>query len=73
MVVSVSLGVGSLAWVEDPDVAWVDCEVVEANGEDIKVVIKTSWIYPKDDEVPPCGADEMTTLAYLNEPAFWTN
>ncbi|CAK9155925.1 unnamed protein product [Ilex paraguariensis] len=32
------LGIGSLAWVRDPDVAWVDCEVVEANGEEIKVL-----------------------------------
>lgn len=30
--------VGSLIWVEDPDVAWIDGEVVAVNGEDIKVL-----------------------------------
>lgn len=35
--VSVSLGVGSLVWVQDPDVAWIDGEVLEVNGADIKI------------------------------------
>lgn len=35
---SVSLPVGSLVWVEDPDVAWIDGEVLELNGSDIKVL-----------------------------------
>lgn len=30
--------VGSLVWVEDSDVAWIDGEVVEVNGQDIKVL-----------------------------------
>lgn len=34
---SVSLGVGSLVWVEDPELAWLDGEVVEVNGDTIKV------------------------------------
>lgn len=34
---SVSLGVGSLVWVEDPEFAWIDGEVVEVNGDTIKV------------------------------------
>ncbi|KAG6757275.1 hypothetical protein POTOM_037582 [Populus tomentosa] len=29
--------VGSFVWVEDPEEAWMDGEVVEVNGEDIKV------------------------------------
>ena len=33
-----SLVVGSLVWVEDSDIAWIDGEVVEVNGEDIKVL-----------------------------------
>lgn len=35
---AVSLVVGSLVWVEDPDEAWIDGEVVEINGENIKVL-----------------------------------
>lgn len=34
---AVSLVVGSLVWVEDPDAAWIDGEVMEINGEGIKV------------------------------------
>ncbi|RVW53706.1 Myosin-6 [Vitis vinifera] len=55
---SVSLGVGSLVWVEDPELAWLDGEVVEVNGDTIKVactsgktvVVKGSNVYPKDAE-----------------------
>ncbi|MBA0802680.1 hypothetical protein Gohar_012957, partial [Gossypium harknessii] len=76
-----SLVVGSLVWVEDPDDAWIDGEVVEVKGEDIKVlctsgktvVVKASNIYPKDAEAPPCGVDDMTKLAYLHEPGVLQN
>ncbi|KAL0737075.1 hypothetical protein Bca4012_013285 [Brassica carinata] len=30
--------VGSCVWVEDPDEAWIDGEVVEVNGQEIKVL-----------------------------------
>ncbi|KAL2556956.1 Myosin-6 [Forsythia ovata] len=81
MVASVSLGVGSLVWVEDQDEAWIDGEVVSVNGEDIKihctsgktVVAKSSNVYPKDAEAPPCGVDDMTKLAYLHEPGVLHN
>ncbi|PPR95106.1 hypothetical protein GOBAR_AA25555 [Gossypium barbadense] len=76
-----SLAVGSLVWVEDPDIAWIDGEVVQVNGEDIKVlctsgktvVVKASNLYPKDAEAPPCGVDDMTKLAYLHEPGVLQN
>ena len=29
--------VGSHVWVEDPDEAWIDGEVVEVNDEEIKI------------------------------------
>ena len=32
--------VGSHVWVEDPDICWVDGEVVKINGEELE--IKTS-------------------------------
>ncbi|CAA2934072.1 myosin-6-like [Olea europaea subsp. europaea] len=81
MVASVSLGMGSLVWVEDLDEAWIDGEVVAVNGEDIKVqctsgkivVAKSSNVYPKDAETPPCGVDDMTKLAYLHEPGVLHN
>ncbi|KAL3850022.1 hypothetical protein ACJIZ3_011904 [Penstemon smallii] len=81
MVASVTFGVGSLVWVEDPDVAWIDGEVISVNGEDIKVlctsgktvVVKSSNVYAKDSEAPPCGVDDMTKLAYLHEPGVLQN
>ncbi|CAK9147361.1 unnamed protein product, partial [Ilex paraguariensis] len=49
-----SLGFRSLAWVRDPDVAWVDCEVVEANGEDIKDLVLNKY----------ADVDDSSTLTY---------
>ncbi|XP_055832914.1 myosin-6-like isoform X2 [Solanum dulcamara] len=81
MAASVSLGVGSLVWVQDPDLAWIDGEVLEINGTDIKVsctsgktvVVKSCNLYPKDAEAPPSGVDDMTKLAYLHEPGVLHN
>lgn len=36
--VSGGIAVGSHVWAEDSEEAWVDGEVVEVNGEEIKVV-----------------------------------
>lgn len=33
----VKIAVGSLVWVEDPDVSWIDGEVLEVNDEEIKI------------------------------------
>ncbi|WRX08322.1 IQ motif [Theobroma cacao] len=79
--ITAGLGVGSLVWVEDSDIAWIDGEVVEVKREDIKVlctsgktiVVKASNVYPKDAEAPPCGVDDMTKLAYLHEPGVLQN
>ncbi|XVE81493.1 hypothetical protein DITRI_Ditri15bG0068800 [Diplodiscus trichospermus] len=76
-----SIIVGSLVWAEDPEVAWIDGEVMEVNGEEITikctsektVVAKASNIYPKDPEFPSCGVDDMTKLAYLHEPGVLQN
>ncbi|XP_048626595.1 myosin-6-like [Brassica napus] len=73
--------VGSCVWVEDPDEAWIDGEVVEVNGQEIKVlctsgkhvVTKASNVYPKDTEAPASGVDDMTRLAYLHEPGVLQN
>lgn len=33
----INYAIGSLVWVEDPDIAWIDGEIIEINGELIKV------------------------------------
>ncbi|XXG61768.1 hypothetical protein AAC387_Pa05g0296 [Persea americana] len=81
MAAPANIAVGSLVWVEDPDVAWIDGKVVQVNGKDIKiictdertVVANVSSVYPKDAEAPPCGVDDMTKLAYLHEPGVLQN
>ncbi|XP_034685364.1 myosin-6-like isoform X1 [Vitis riparia] len=81
MSVPVKVVVGSHVWVEDPEIAWIDGEVVEVNGEEIKIictsgktiVANASDVYPKDTEAPPHGIDDMTKLAYLHEPGVLQN
>ncbi|KAE8665603.1 Myosin-10 [Hibiscus syriacus] len=73
--------VGSEVWVADPDDAWIDGEVLDINGDEIKVkctsnktiVANTSSAHPKDPEFPPTGVDDMTKLAYLHEPGVLQN
>ncbi|KAK4768221.1 hypothetical protein SAY87_003362 [Trapa incisa] len=73
--------VGSFVWLEDPDVAWIDGEVLEVRGEELKVLctsgktvnVKASNVHAKDTEAPPCGVDDMTRLAYLHEPGVLQN
>ncbi|XP_057816575.1 myosin-17 isoform X2 [Cryptomeria japonica] len=77
----VNIVVGSHVWVEDPEVAWIDGEVIEINGAEAKiqttngktVVANLSNIYPKDTEAPAAGVDDMTKLAYLHEPGVLHN
>ncbi|KAL4200292.1 hypothetical protein AMTRI_Chr03g55660 [Amborella trichopoda] len=77
----VNIVVGSHVWVEDPEEAWMDGEVLEIKGSEAKIVTtneKTvvsnlSNIYPKDTEAPPAGVDDMTKLAYLHEPGVLHN
>ncbi|XP_074586758.1 myosin-8-like [Curcuma longa] len=76
-----SVAVGSQVWVEDPDVAWIDGQVLEIKGDEIKiscsngktVTAKISNVHPKDPEASPCGVDDMTKLAYLHEPGVLQN
>ncbi|EHA8589917.1 myosin-17 [Cocos nucifera] len=78
---AVNVEVGTQFWLEDPDVAWIDGEVIEVNGNQIKVkctsgktvTAKVSSVYPKDAEASPCGVDDMTKLAYLHEPGVLQN
>nr|CAB3451495.1 unnamed protein product [Digitaria exilis] len=76
-----SIAVGSQVWVEDPDVAWIDGEVIKVNGDTVTVkcsnektvTVKASNIHAKDPEEAPCGVDDMTKLAYLHEPGVLQN
>ncbi|XP_074280784.1 myosin-17-like [Silene latifolia] len=73
--------VGSKVWVEDPELAWVDGEVTRVNGTELhvqtthgkSVVTNVSKVYPKDEEAPAGGVDDMTKLAYLHEPGVLSN
>ncbi|KAK7308383.1 hypothetical protein VNO77_41987 [Canavalia gladiata] len=76
-----SFVVGSHIWIEDPEVAWLDGEILESKDDEVtvsfesgtRVVSKSSTIYPKDPEFPPNGVDDMTRLAYLHEPGVLQN
>ncbi|KAL6563815.1 hypothetical protein OROGR_002774 [Orobanche gracilis] len=77
----VNIIVGSHVWVEDPDIAWVDGQVENLKGDDVevqtfdgkKVVANISKIYPKDEDAPVDGVDDMTKLSYLHEPGVLHN
>ncbi|OAY44713.1 hypothetical protein MANES_08G174100v8 [Manihot esculenta] len=77
----VNIIVGSHVWVEDPEDAWIDGEVIAIKGRDATIVATNGKtiaaeifsIYPKDTEAPPAGVDDMTKLAYLHEPGVLHN
>ncbi|KAI3794980.1 hypothetical protein L1987_37622 [Smallanthus sonchifolius] len=81
MAVATNIIVGSQVWVEDPEIAWIDGDVLEIKGADIKIkltsgkeiVTTSAHAYPKDPEAPSCGVDDMTKLAYLHEPGVLEN
>ncbi|KAI9081193.1 hypothetical protein K1719_036952 [Acacia pycnantha] len=77
----VNIIVGSHVWVEDSAQAWIDGEVFKINGEEVHVrttdgktvVTNKSKVFPKDNEAPPGGVDDMTKLSYLHEPGVLHN
>ncbi|CAL5065850.1 unnamed protein product [Urochloa decumbens] len=81
MASKVRFTVGSQVWVEDADVAWIDGLVEEVRGDELiincssgkKVTANVSSVYPKDAEAKRCGVEDMTRLAYLNEPGVLQN
>ncbi|KAI5059574.1 hypothetical protein GOP47_0025893 [Adiantum capillus-veneris] len=76
-----NITVGSQVWVEDNALAWVDAEVLEIKGQEVKaqttsgklVTTKLSNVHPKDPDAQPGGVDDMTKLAYLHEPGVLNN
>ncbi|EES03165.2 hypothetical protein BDA96_03G215100 [Sorghum bicolor] len=77
----VNIIVGSHVWVEDPNLAWIDGEVVSIKNNEVhvqtssgkKVTTDRSKVFPKDMEAPPGGVDDMTRLSYLHEPGVLQN
>ncbi|XP_051143772.1 myosin-12-like isoform X2 [Andrographis paniculata] len=77
----VNIIVGSHVWAEDPQIAWIDGQVLQIKGTDATILTSTgntivaaiASIYPKDTEAPPAGVDDMTKLAYLHEPGVLYN
>ncbi|KAK7328961.1 hypothetical protein VNO77_23101 [Canavalia gladiata] len=76
----VNIIIGSHVWVEDKMQAWIGGEVYKINGEKVHVHTRDgktvgtdiSKVFPKDDEAPPGGVDDMTKLSYLHEPGTYT-
>eukprot|EP00850_Spirogloea_muscicola_P014538 SM000105S13883 [mRNA] locus=s105:253694:266157:- [translate_table: standard] len=81
MAVSAALVAGSPVWVEDADQAWVGAELVSTSGKDAvvctlegaMVTVPLAKCHPRDPETASGGVDDMTKLAYLNEPGVLHN
>ncbi|KAL8029120.1 hypothetical protein ABFS82_14G203800 [Erythranthe guttata] len=77
----VNIIAGSHVWVEDPDIAWIDGQVINVKGDEVEVqisdektvVANISKVYPKDEDTPDGGVDDMTKLSYLHEPGVLHN
>ncbi|KAL4195806.1 hypothetical protein AMTRI_Chr04g180180 [Amborella trichopoda] len=72
---------GAKVWVEDLDLAWVEAEVVDITNKHVIVITSqrkklstsSSKVHPRDPEAEHGGVDDMTKLAYLNEPGVLYN
>ncbi|XP_057427929.1 myosin-15 isoform X1 [Lotus japonicus] len=79
-----SFRMGSKVWVQDRDQAWVAAEVLASDGggnrvqlvtdSGKKVLASPEKLCPRDaDEEEHGGVEDMTRLAYLNEPGVLYN
>ncbi|CAJ1973588.1 unnamed protein product [Sphenostylis stenocarpa] len=73
---------GTKVWVHDRDSAWIPAEVLESSGKNVtvatasgnKVIALLENVFPRDaDEDEHGGVEDMTRLAYLNEPGVLYN
>ncbi|GJM84472.1 hypothetical protein PR202_ga00145 [Eleusine coracana subsp. coracana] len=79
---------GTAVWVEHPDLAWAEAEVVSTAptrssapstitvvllSNGAKVVADGRKVLPRDTEADLCGVDDMTKLIYLHEPGVLCN
>ncbi|KAK1263845.1 hypothetical protein QJS04_geneDACA013490 [Acorus gramineus] len=79
--VKMSFRKGSKVWVEDRNSAWAPAEVVRISEREAqvvtsggrKVVTSLGKLLPRDPEADHGGVDDMTKLAYLNEPGVLYN
>ncbi|KAL2609153.1 hypothetical protein R1flu_027726 [Riccia fluitans] len=78
---SANISIGSQVWVEDPNLAWVEAEVLDYDKKQVKaktingnaIVASVSNVHAKDADSQPGGVDDMTKLAYLHEPGVLYN
>ncbi|KAG6511827.1 hypothetical protein ZIOFF_029905 [Zingiber officinale] len=73
---------GSKVWLEDKDSAWVEAEVIDVKDKSVvvllplqrkKITVAADKILPRDTDDDLGGVDDMTKLAYLNEPGVLYN
>ncbi|KAF3326549.1 myosin-15-like protein [Carex littledalei] len=72
---------GTAVWVEDKDHAWVEAEIIESSEKSIsvlttdgrKITTTNEKLLPRDGDADHGGVDDMTKLAYLNEPGVLFN
>ncbi|KAG4934215.1 hypothetical protein JHK87_048217 [Glycine soja] len=73
---------GSKVWLEDRDSSWLAAEVLDSDGNrfllvtdsGMKVFASPEKLFPRDaDEEEHGGFEDMTRLAYLNEPGVLFN
>ncbi|KAM3731027.1 hypothetical protein ACB098_12G131000 [Castanea mollissima] len=73
--------IGSHVWVGDPELVWIDGQIINVNGEEAEiqtsngktVVANLSKLHPKDMEIPEGGVDDMIKLENLHEPGVLHN
>ncbi|KAD5803322.1 hypothetical protein E3N88_14682 [Mikania micrantha] len=78
---SMSLRKSSKVWVEDRDTAWVAGEITGFAGKHVQVVTEfgkqilafAEKLLLRDADADYGGVDDMTKLAYLNEPGVLDN
>ncbi|MFS7944635.1 putative myosin ATPase [Helianthus anomalus] len=78
---SMSLRKGSKVWLEDKDTAWVAGDVTGFAGQQVQVVTESGKqvlavaekLLLRDADADHGGVDDMTKLAYLNEPGVLDN
>ncbi|TKV93854.1 hypothetical protein SEVIR_9G256700v4 [Setaria viridis] len=77
---------GTAVWVEHPDLAWAEAEVVSSPASPsskpsvtvvlstgVKAVVDGRKVLPRDTEADLGGVDDMTKLVYLHEPGVLCN
>ncbi|XP_071684823.1 protein OPAQUE1 isoform X4 [Lolium perenne] len=73
---------GTAVWVEHPELAWAEAEVVSLSSPSfimvvlssgVKAVVDGRKVLPRNTEADLGGVDDMTKLVYLHEPGVLCN